>query len=148
MLLFMRPLLRSKLFSVKRIWMSEWERESLHSIRGPNENDEQRAVFSIIFPPSCCRRAAFEMFVFPHLQVKLLTLHLVDVTSKQIMLIFSLFFLHQLCVVLCNLQRGAKSQVRPPMMPSKLCEQGDFWEKLTMTIARMPDTGWDLTRPD
>ena len=40
----------------------------------------------------------------------------------QIMLIFSLFFLHQLCVVLCNLQRGAKSQV--PRLWCELCEGG------------------------
>ena len=50
--------------------------------------------------------AAAEMFVFAHLQVKL-TLHVR--CYFPIMLIFSLFFLHQLCVVLCNLQRGAKS---------------------------------------
>ena len=51
--------------------------------------------------------AAFEMFVFLHLQVKLHCSRRCYLLL-QIMLIFSLFFLHQLCVVLCNLQRGAK----------------------------------------
>ena len=56
------------------------------------------------------------MFVLLHLQVKLLSSRR---CYFQIMLIFSLFFLHQLCVVLCNLQRGAKKPAS--------CEQALWW---------------------